>query len=476
MFQSTTRSPRPLTTTASREAILAVTGRQLRQLPAFFAGILMVLGAATQAVAGDDKATVAWKLVEDLTTEIGPRQAGTAAEASAREWSVKRLTSLGFQNVRIEPFDMPTWVRGEERASLTSPVTFNLAITALGNSGATPAKGIEGDVIVFKTFDAFKAAPATAIKGKIVYVGHAMTRTQDGSSYGVFGAVRRQGPNLAAKMGAAAFVIRSIGTDGHRNPHTGNTNFEAGVSPIPSAAVSNPDADQIERLAARNAAPLRMKLLLTPRFIGTQRSGNVLAEIPGSDPAAGIVLAACHLDSWDLGTGAIDDGAGCAIIADAALRAASQGKLRRTIRLLFAGAEEVGIHGGAAYFNAHKDEPHALASESDFGADRVWRLDVRLPDSAMPLKARLAEALAPLGVAASNQPAGGGADVAQLIGAGVSGVDLQQDGTHYFDLHHTPDDTLDKIDPAQLEQNVQAWAIMMRTVANAPEDLLGPRK
>jgi hypothetical protein len=433
---------------------------------------LIALLLSTPAVAAEPARDVAWEITEGLTTEVGQRQAGTEAEARARDWAVAKLKGLGLKNVRIEPYMMPTWVRGAESASVIAPVPHKLAITALGNSGATAAAGLEGDVILYSSFDAFKAAPEGEAKGKIVYVGHAMRRAQDGASYGHSGQVRRQGPNLAAKRGASAFIIRSIGTDGHRNPHTGNTNWDQGIVPIPSGAVSNPDADLIERLARLNKGPVRIKMLLTPKFIGQQPSGNVIAEIPGSDPAAGLVVAACHLDSWDLGTGAIDDASGCGIITDGALRAASAGTLKRTIRLLWAGAEEVGIHGGNAYFNAHKGEAHALVAESDFGADRVWRLDVRLPDSAMPLKDRLAVALAPLGITPSKEIAQGGADIGQFVGAGVPVIDLQQDGTRYFDLHHTPDDTLDKIDPVQLRQNAESWGIMLRLAANAPEDLL----
>jgi carboxypeptidase Q len=420
--------------------------------------------------------TVAWDIVEGLTTEIGPRQAGTEAEGRAREWAVRKLKALGFANVRIEPYTMPTWVRGEERGAILSPFPHKLAIAALGNSAATPLGGITGEVAYFGSFEAFKAAPDAAIKGKIVFVNHAMARTQDGSSYGYFGPVRRSGPSIAAKRGALAYVHRSVGTDNHRNPHAGNQSWEAGVTPIPAAAVSTLDANQIGRIAARGK-PLRMSLHLTPKFLGDQPSGNVIAEVPGSDPSAGIVLVGGHLDSWDLGTGAIDDASGVAITAAAAKAILDSGKKpRRTIRVVWFGAEEVGLWGGKAYFEAHKTEQHALVAESDFGADRVWRLDVRLPETAAALSQRLAVALAPLGIAASKEIASGGADIGPLVAAGVPVVDLQQDGTRYFDLHHTPDDTLEMIDPVQLQQNVDAWTLMLDLVANAPENLLSGGK
>jgi carboxypeptidase Q len=443
--------------------------------------ILAALVASTlpsYALSQEAPKSVAYDIVKDLTTEIGQRHGGTEAEARARDWAVVRLKKLGFSNVRIEEFDMPVWVRGEERGSITTPFPFKLALTALGNSGATPTAGLKGSVIVYPTYDAFKAAPDADVKGKIVYVSHAMHRTMDGSSYGAFGVLRRQGPNIAAKRGAAAFLIRSIGTSEHRTPHTGNTSWEAGVTPIPAAALSNPDADQVERIvAASGGKPVTIDLTLTPRFVGKQKSGNVVAEIPGTDPAAGLVVLGGHIDSWDLGTGALDDAAGVAITTAAAKRILDSGKKpKRTIRVVWWGAEEVGIFGGGAYFEAHKSEAHAFASESDFGAGRIWRFDVRLPEMAQPLADRLAIALAPLGITKGKEVASGGADVGQLIGAGVPAIDLQQDGTHYFDYHHTADDTLDKIDPEALQQNVDAWTIMINLVANAPEDLMSGQK
>lgn len=413
---------------------------------------------------------IAWDITEGLTTEIGPRLAGTEAEARARAWAVKKLTALGFSNVRSEPFQMKTWVRGAETLEVLAPFPQPLRLTALGNSGATAAAGLEAQIVYFKDLAALNAAPDGSLKGKIVFVSHTMTRTQDGSQYGAFGAIRRSGPATAARKGASAILIRSVGTDYHRNPHAGGTNFPPDVTPIPAAALSLPDAEQLERILKRGQ-PVNVRLTLTPRQVGMTESGNVIAEVPGSDPAAGLVVVACHLDSWDLGTGAFDDGAGCGIVTAAAKRIMDAGKPRRTIRVLWAGAEEVGIFGGKAYFEAHKGERHALASESDFGADRIWRVDFKLPDSAKAVGDRVSTVLAPLGISRGRDPASGGADVAALVASGVAGIDLQQDGTRYFDLHHTPDDTLDKIDPDQLRQNVAAWTAMLAVVANAPEEI-----
>ena len=414
---------------------------------------------------------IAYDIVEGLTTEIGPRQGGTEAEARARAWSVAKLKSLGFYNVRIEEYQMPTWVRGEETAEIVAPFTHKLAVTALGNSGSTGDKGLEAEIVYFPTLEDLRSAPDGSLKGKIAFVSHSMMRTQDGSSYGAFGPARFVGPNIAAKKGAAAIVIRSAGTDYHRNPHTGNTNFDAGVTPIPAGALSIPDAENLERMLKRGK-PVVMKLKLTPKNVGMQVSGNVLAEVKGSNPQLPIIVIACHLDSWDLGTGAIDDAAGCGIIAAAAKHLKTLGQPKRTVRLLWAGAEEVGIWGGKDYGSKHAAEPHALAMESDFGAGKVWAVDFTLPESASEQKAKIIAALAPLGVVPRKTPAGGGADIGAIIAAQKLGIiDLQQDGTKYFDLHHTPDDTLDKIDKAEMRQNVAAWVSTLAIVANYEGEL-----
>lgn len=428
--------------------------------------------ALQQKALGDD---TAYGIVEDLTTEIGPRLAGTEREAAARAWAVERLKAMGFANVRVEPFDMQTWVRGIETAEVTAPYTGNMHITALGNSASTGAKGLEAEVVYFRTMADLDAAPAGSLKGKIAFVSHKMTRTQTGASYGQFGDVRRRGPNIAATKGAAAIVIRSVGTDYHRNPHTGGTNFAKDVTPIPAAALSIPDSENLERMirrAATSSKPVTMKLVLTPRQIGTTQSGNVIAEVPGSDPGAGVILVGGHLDSWDLGTGAIDDGAGVAITAAAAKLIMDAGQPRRTIRVVWFGAEEVGLFGGIAYSKAHGAADHVLAMESDFGAGRIWQVEFNLPKDAADMQSRIANALAPMGIGKGAAVAGGGPDVGPTVALGVNAIDLQQDGTDYFDLHHTPDDTLDKIDPQVMRQNVAAWATVLGIVANDPADLL----
>ena len=433
-----------------------------------------VVAALRDAALQDEHA---WTIVEGLTTEVGQRLAGTEAEARARTWAVAKLKALGFANVRVETFDVPVWVRGEEKAWITAPFPQALVVTALGNSGATPANGIEAQVIAFDSVDALNAAPASAVRGKIVFIDHAMPRTQDGSSYGAFGRARREGPTSASRKDAAAIVVRSIGTDSHRNPHTGVQSFDEGVAPIPAGALANPDADQMVRILKRGL-PVRMRLVMTPRQMGRGPSGNVIAEVPGRDPRLPIVLVGGHLDSWDLGTGAVDDASGLAITTAAAKRIMDAGRPLRTIRVVWFGSEETGLFGGLDYQKRHGGEPHYAVAESDFGADRVWQVGSKLGAARVAEAKALQQALLPLGIVPGPLDAAGGSDIGPLIQAGVPAVELSQDGTHYFDLHHTPDDTLDKVDPAALRQNVAAWTAMLATLAGPikPEPKRGKRR
>ena len=422
-----------------------------------------------EAALGDD---VAYAIVEGLTTEIGPRAAGTPAEARAREWAKAKLIALGFKNVRIETTPMQVWARGVETAEVISPFPQPLRLTALGGSGATPDAGITAEIVYFPSLADLQAAPDGSLRGKIAFVANALRPTQDGSGYPAFGPSRFVGPSIAAQKGAAAIVIRSIGTDHGRGPHTGQTNFAKGVAPIPAAALSVSDADNLARMVARGR-PVVLHLTLTPRELGARDTGNVIAEVPGTDPDAGIVLIGGHLDSWDLGTGAIDDASGIAITTAAAKRLLDGPAPRRTIRVVWFGDEETGGAGAQHYYAAHKGERHVVAAESDFGADRVWRFAVSLPPEAAAVGDRLGAALAPLGIVRSAGKGGDGADIEPFTKTGTAGIDLNQDGTRYFDFHHTPEDTLERVDPAQLRQNVAAWTAMLAVVANAPESI-GP--
>jgi carboxypeptidase Q len=295
-----------------------------------------------------------------------------------------------------------------------------------------------------------------------------MMPAQDGSGYGQFGAPRRQGPTIASKKGALAIVIRSIGTDEHRNPHTGVQYFTDGASPIPAGALTLPDAEQLVRILKRGK-PVVMHLTLVSQKTEGGYSGNVIAEVPGRDPKAPILLIGGHLDSWDLATGAIDDGAGVAITTAAAKHIMDAGRPLRTIRIVWFGAEEPGGFGGKAYADVHGRERYAIAGESDFGADRVWRFSSQLVKTDPATYAQLTATLAPLGITRNDKGDADGTDVEPTIAAGAPWISLNQDGTRYFDYHHTPDDTLDKIDPAQLRQNVAAWTALLAVMSGGIE-------
>jgi carboxypeptidase Q len=409
----------------------------------------------------------AWDITEGLTTEVGQRLAGTEAEARARAWAVAKLKAMGFANVRVESFDMPVWTRGAESAEIVAPFPQKLVVAALGNSASTSPEGITGQVVGFETLADLVASPDAAVRGKIVFVSHAMPRTQDGSGYGYFGGPRRQGPGIASKKGAIAIVIRSIGTDHHRNPHTGVMTFPEGVKPIPAGALTLPDAEQLQRILKRGR-PVTMRLTLVSQT-GHGQSGNVIAEVPGRDPSLPPVLVGGHLDSWDQGTGAIDDATGVAIATAAAKRIMDSGRPLRTIRIVWFGAEEVGLFGGEDYLKKHGSEPHYALAESDFGAGRIWRVNSNLGKAREAEAKMLQSALAPLGIVPGALDKAEGSDIGPLLDAGMPGVGLSQDGTHYFDLHHTPDDTLDKVDPEELRQNVAAWTAMLAVLAGPIE-------
>jgi hypothetical protein len=378
---------------------------------------------------------------------------------------------MGFAHVHVEPYDVPTWQRGHEGAAVISPYPQALHIAGLGNSAPTPAGGLTLPVAYFASFNDLLLAPAGSLAGKIAFVSNAMQPTQDGSSYGSEGRARFMGPGEAALRGAAAIVIRSIGTDHSRAPHTGVTDFPAGVSPIPAAALSVADAENLERMV-RGGQPVVLHLELDDHAIGLRPSGNVIAEVPGTDPAAGVIVIGGHLDSWDLGTGAIDDGAGLAITTAAAHLLQQAGPHRRTIRVVWFGDEETGGFGGIAYAREHGKEAHALAAESDLGADRVWRFGTALPHGADAVAARLTAALAPLGIVHGKGLVDGGTDVEPMLALGTAGIDLNQSALRYFDWHHTAEDVLDRIDPDALRQNVAAWTAALAILADAPENLL----
>lgn len=427
--------------------------------------------ALREAGLGDARA---YALIESLTTEVGPRLGGTEAEARARDWAAAELESLGFENVRVEPFAMEGWVRGRERAEVLGDNAQPLYITALGGSVATPEDGLEGAVVRFENLLALKSAAEGSLEGKIAFIDQQLYRTQDGSGYGTVVPIRRDGASEAAKKGAIAVVIRSVGTDEHRFPHTGQMRYAEDVARIPAGALSNPDADQLARLLERG--PTRLKLVLTPAFTGTVTSGNVIGEIVGRERPEEIVLLGAHLDSWDLGTGAVDDGAGVGIVTAAAKLVADRaGKPRRTIRVVLFGAEEVGLKGAFAYAKQHAESlsQHVVAAESDFGAGPIWRFDTRFGEDALGFAAAIHRQLLPLGIGRGPNDARGGPDLIPIRNEGVPVVTLYQDGRDYFDLHHTPDDTFDKVELEKVRQNVAAYAVFAYLAANLDVDFRG---
>ena len=411
---------------------------------------------------------LAWEITESLTTEIGPRLAGSEADARAVEWAKAKFAELGFDRVWTEPVTFPKWVRRGESAAVLGAHAQPLALTALGGS---PGGTVEGEVVRFADLAALEAAPAGSLAGKLAFVDYRMERARDGSGYGPASRVRSRGPSAAVRAGAAGFIMRSVGTDSHRMPHTGITRFDEGLEPVPSAALSVPDADQLARLLARG--PVRLRVALDCGWDGEYTSHNVIGEITGASRPDEFVLIGAHLDSWDLGTGAVDDAAGIGITMAAAVHIARlPQRPARSIRVVAFANEEQGLHGGNAYAEQHAGDVarHQLVAESDFGAGRIYGFATGAPAHAKAAEARIAEALAPLGIEHLPGKGGPGPDVIGISRKGATWAWLGQDGSDYFDLHHTPDDTLDKIDPAALAQNSAAYAVFAFLAADADGD------
>jgi len=415
-----------------------------------------------------------YRIVESLTTEIGPRLAGSDADQRARDWAVAKFKALGYDKVYTEQVKFPLWVRRSEHGAIVAPFSQPLVLTALGYSPGTPKGGLTAEVVKFDSLDALKAADPASVNGKIVYIGFRMQRAKDGHDYGMGSAVRTAGPPIAAAKGAAGYLLRSVGTDAdQRIAHTGVTGFRDPAKAIPAAALSNPDADQLERVLAYGK-PVTLKLDLDCGVVGEYTGANVIGEITGRKHPDQVVAIGGHLDSWDPGTGAIDDGAGVAI-------AMAAGKLihdlpqrpDRTIRVIAFANEEMGLWGGRAYADKHAGEvaKFQLGTESDFGAGPVWRMSASVKPEARGAITQIANVLEPIGVAYdAKKPGGGGSDLSQMHGKGMAALTLTQDGTNYFDWHHTPNDTLDKIDPKQLAQNVAVYASFSYMAAQADGD------
>jgi Zn-dependent M28 family amino/carboxypeptidase len=415
----------------------------------------------------------AWDFTEGLTTEVGARLAGSPNDLKAREWVAAKFKALGFDKVWSEPVTYPKWVRRGESGAIVAPFPQPLALTALGRSPGTPAGGIEAEVVGFDSFEALQAADAAALRGRIVFVNARMQAHRDGHDYGIGSRVRTRGPSLASQKGAAAFLLRSAGTDHNRLPHTGVTSFADGVAPIPAAALSAPDADQLARVLA-SGKPVKVRLSLDCGIEGDYTGANVIAELTGSSRPDEYFVMGGHLDSWDAGTGAIDDASGIGIAVGAArLIAALPERPARSIRVVAFANEESGLYGGKALAAKYaKDIGKAvLGSESDAGADRIWKITASVKPEARGAVDQIAALLKPLGVEYdASAPGHGGSDLSEMHAVGMAGLSLHQDATRYFDWHHTANDTLDKIDPEQLRQNVAVYVVAAYLAAQANGD------
>jgi Iap family predicted aminopeptidase len=403
--------------------------------------------------------TRAYALVDSLVKQIGPRAAGSPAYDRAVQWALAQFGQLGFANVRTEPVSLQMWRRAETSVELVEPETRPLIAVALGNSVGTQGRPLEAEIAYYPDFDTLKADTSDRARGRIVFIDQRMQRTGDESGYGKAVRARSAGAVEAAKRGAIAHVIRSIGTDHDPVAHTGMMRYTPDVAQIPSLAVSVPDAERIAALhAAGRTVRLRVRMQDTARVPATAH--NVIAEVPGTDLAHEIVLLGAHLDSWDIAPGALDDGAGVGIVTAAARTLIDAGvKPRRTVRVVLFANEENGLDGAKAYAAQYKGVTHQLVGESDLGADRILHVRMQAGPQAAEAVGAMAGLLRPLGIEGKSGEASPSPDasvVSDLLKC--PSIELAQDANRYFDVHHTVNDTMDRIDPATVPQNVAAWA------------------
>ncbi len=366
---------------------------------------------------------------------------------------------------------VPAWQRGVETGEVTAPVHQPLSLTALGGSIATPDGGLEGDIVRVASLEEL-AVRGDAVRGRIVFIDRPTARTSDGSGYGSAGHVRALGPSAAAKLGAIGLLIRSIGTDDARLPHTGATLYAEGVAKIPAAALSAPDAALLTRLLARG--PVRVRFSLGCRTLPDAESANVIGEIPGREAPGEVVLLGAHLDSWDLGTGAIDDAAGCGIVIEAARQIGLMAqKPKRTVRVVLFANEENGLKGGKAYAEAHAAElgSHVAALEADLGQGPPLGFSWNAGPSAEALLKTAAGLLAPIAADTLTPADIGGADLIFLLPSGIPNLGLLLDATDYFDYHHTANDNFDRIDPKLMDRSTAATATLAYVLAESEAKL-----
>ena len=404
----------------------------------------------------------AWRRLAALTDGIGNRLSGTPELERAIQWAVAEMKRDGLENVHTEPVKVPRWVRGRESAEIIQPARHPIAMLGLGDSVATPRQGIEADVLVVKSMDELDANPSKAA-GRIVVFNVAYT------DYGNSRPVRTNGPSRAARHGAVAALVRSIGPDGQRLPHTGGLSYSEGVTRIPAAAIASEDADQLQRMADRGER-IVIRLQMEAHFEPDADSANVVGEIRGRERPDEVVVVGGHLDSWDVGAGASDDGGGCIATWDALRLMQKLGlKPRRTVRVVLFTNEENGTRGGRAYRDAHARElnKHVLMLESDDGLFSPTSFGFSGTARAMETVRSIATLLSEIGVDHVSS-GGGGSDIDPSVQAGhIPG--MSYDGTGpYFSIHHTQADTVDKIDPVDVSRAAAAIAVMAYVVADLP--------
>ena len=428
--------------------------------------------------AKDEGARHAYDTLEALTDTIGNRISGSPQLDLAEQWAMRQMKEAGLQNVHFESAQVPHWVRGEESCALMLPRPMALDMIGLGGSVGTPKGGITAEVVAVSSFDEFAKLPDSAIKGKIVLFD------EPWQGYGKSVAYRVAGPSAAAKRGAVACLIRTVGSASLGNPHTGVTNYQDGVAKIPAAALSVEHASFLHRLCARGET-VQVHLQMGAQMLGEATGRNVIGEIPGSEKPKEVVILSGHLDSWDVGQGAQDDGIGAILSLEAARTMLKAGlHPRRTVRVIFWTCEEWGGLGAAAYAKAHKAEsPDVVAAfESDSGNGRIRGFSVDLrgegtgPEQDRKGDAAEKKALAALEAFAPLMPEGAGKmtvgssgeDVGYLIPDGAVGIGVDHDASRYFDVHHSKADTFDHINYDDLSHNLQAYAAMAFLLADMP--------
>lgn len=429
--------------------------------------------AAAKILGASETNTRIVDILQHLTDWIGPRLSGSPGAAEAVRWTAERMTADGLQNVRLQPVMVPHWIRGTETANLVFPASRRLLLTALGGSVGTPPEGITADVVEVKSFEEFDRL-GERVRGKIVYYHNPMDPALPSfQAYGQAVGFRGRGAIEAARRGAVAALIRSLATESLGTPHTGAMSYAADVPKIPAAALSTEDADLLHRLLAAGETP-RVHIELGCRQEPDVESANVIGELPGRERPEEIVVIGGHLDSWDLGAGAFDDGAGCAMAMEAARLLKELGLVpRRTIRVVLFMNEENGGRGGAAYGQMPPVElrNHVAAIESDSGADAPLGFTLSQGGRAAEMVTAWARHLAPIGATRVLTGGYGGADIAPLGTRGVLALGMTQDSTRYFDFHHSAADTFDKVDVRSLRKNLAAMAFMAYALAEFPERL-----